>query len=246
MRIEGVCIGKATLETKASLLEPNGEPKEVFGKAKPRGGSEFSTSGEAQMTIEDVKAQMKEIKRLTALKLKKEKTEKRLKKVMTLDEIKAQAEELAAYEAKREKMLKEYNHCINFRADPLPITKISYRVNNSMKEACMRIKRNNKPLNLILYDKFVLKMLGFSEWLEVLMSTWMEFGGNTRDLVSFGEETDEITDLHQILEEVLLTERRDGVASIKRRRRNLFSDGVLNLETASGRGRLKEDLESST
>ncbi|GJS13905.1 hypothetical protein Tco_0408377 [Tanacetum coccineum] len=70
--------------------------------------------------------------------------------------------------------------------------------------------------------------------------------GNTRDLGSFGKETDEITDLHQILEEVLLTERGDGVASIKRRRHDLFSDGVWNLETASGRSRLKEDLESST
>ncbi|GKD90497.1 reverse transcriptase domain-containing protein [Tanacetum coccineum] len=27
--------------------------------------------------------------------------------------------------------------------------------------------------------------------------TWMEFGGNTRDLGSFGEETDKITTLHQ-------------------------------------------------
>ncbi|GJT37039.1 reverse transcriptase domain-containing protein [Tanacetum coccineum] len=70
-----------------------------------------------------------------------------------------------------------------------------------------------------------------------LTITWMAFGGNTRDLGSFGEETDEITDLHQILEEVLLTERGDGVASIKRRRRDLFSDGVWNLETASGRFR---------
>ncbi|GKC15760.1 hypothetical protein Tco_1012542 [Tanacetum coccineum] len=75
-----------------------------------------------------------------------------------------------------------------------------------------------------------------------VFSTWMAFGGNTRYLSSFGEETDEITDLHQILEEVLLTERGDGVASIKRRRRDLFSDGIRNLETASGRGRLKEDL----
>ncbi|GJU94431.1 hypothetical protein Tco_1319187 [Tanacetum coccineum] len=78
-----------------------------------------------------------------------------------------------------------------------------------------------------------------------LLSTWMAFGGNTRDLGSFGEETYEITDLHQILEEVLLTERGDGVTSIKRHRLDLFSDGVWNLETASGRGRLKEDLESS-
>nr|GEV57577.1 hypothetical protein [Tanacetum cinerariifolium] len=74
----------------------------------------------------------------------------------------------------------------------------------------------------------------------------MAFGGNTCDLGSFGEETDEITDLHQIIEEVLLKERGDGVASIKRRRRDLFSDGVWNLETTSGSGQLKEDLELST
>ncbi|GJR29414.1 hypothetical protein Tco_1105646 [Tanacetum coccineum] len=75
--------------------------------------------------------------------------------------------------------------------------------------------------------------------------TWMVFGENTRDLCSFGEETDKITDLHQI-HKVLLTERGDDVASIKRRRRDPSSDGVWNLETISGRGRLKEDLESST
>ncbi|GJZ10911.1 retrovirus-related pol polyprotein from transposon TNT 1-94 [Tanacetum coccineum] len=57
-------------------------------------------------------------------------------------------------------------------------------------------------------------------------STWMAFGGNTRDLGSFGEETDEITDLHQILEEVLLTKRGDDVAGINRRRRDPFSDSV--------------------
>ncbi|GKD07140.1 hypothetical protein Tco_1186825 [Tanacetum coccineum] len=74
----------------------------------------------------------------------------------------------------------------------------------------------------------------------------MAFGGNTRDLGSFGEETNKITDLHQIHEEVLFTECGDGVAGIKRRRRDLSSDGVRDLATASGRGRLKEDLESST
>ncbi|GJW81877.1 hypothetical protein Tco_0145852 [Tanacetum coccineum] len=57
-----------------------------------------------------------------------------------------------------------------------------------------------------------------------VFSTWMAFGGNTRDVGSFGEETDEITDLHQILEEVLLTEHGDSVASIKQPRRDLFSD----------------------
>ncbi|GJX34352.1 hypothetical protein Tco_0245909 [Tanacetum coccineum] len=42
------------------------------------------------------------------------------------------------------------------------------------------------------------------------------------------------------------TVREDGVTIIKRRRRDLSGDGVRNLVTASGCGRLKEDLESST
>ncbi|GJS06805.1 hypothetical protein Tco_0363601 [Tanacetum coccineum] len=37
----------------------------------------------------------------------------------------------------------------------------------------------------------------------------------------------------------------DGVAGIKRRRRDQSSDSVRNLAKSSGRGRLKEDLESS-
>ncbi|GJX39354.1 hypothetical protein Tco_0252657 [Tanacetum coccineum] len=49
-----------------------------------------------------------------------------------------------------------------------------------------------------------------------LMSTWMAFRGNTRDLGSFGEETEKTT-THQILEEVMHTECGDGVASFKRR-----------------------------
>ncbi|GKE67811.1 hypothetical protein Tco_1521972, partial [Tanacetum coccineum] len=76
-------------------------------------------------------------------------------------------------------------------------------------------------------------------------STWMAFGGNTRDLGSIREEMDKITDLHQIHEEVLFTERGDGVAGIKRCRRDLSSDGVRDLATASERSQLKDDLESS-
>ncbi|GKE20637.1 hypothetical protein Tco_1432149 [Tanacetum coccineum] len=74
-----------------------------------------------------------------------------------------------------------------------------------------------------------------------VFSTWMIFGGNTRDLGSFGEETDEITDLHQNLEEVLLIERGDGVTGIKRRCRDPSSDGIRDLVTASRRSRLNED-----
>nr|GEU73976.1 retrovirus-related Pol polyprotein from transposon TNT 1-94 [Tanacetum cinerariifolium] len=40
-------------------------------------------------------------------------------------------------------------------------------IENLTKQASIRITRNNHPFNLIVYDKFVLKMLEFSEWLEV-------------------------------------------------------------------------------
>ncbi|GJV12877.1 hypothetical protein Tco_1354418 [Tanacetum coccineum] len=65
------------------------------------------------------------------------------------------------------KMIEEYNHCITFIDGPHRITKFSYRVNNSTKKATMRIKRNNQPLNLTVYDKFMLKKLTFTEWLEL-------------------------------------------------------------------------------
>ncbi|GJW81284.1 hypothetical protein Tco_0145259 [Tanacetum coccineum] len=44
----------------------------------------------------------------------------------------------------------------------------------------------------------------------------------------------------------VMTEHGDGVAGIKQRHRDLSSDSIRNLAMASGRGRLKEDLESST
>ncbi|GJW62638.1 retrovirus-related pol polyprotein from transposon TNT 1-94 [Tanacetum coccineum] len=103
----------------------------------------------------------------TSREAEKEKSKKRIQKVLSPDDLQAQAEELAVYEAKRAKMLEEYNHGISFRAYPLPTTKINYRINNSTKEASMRIIRNNQPLNLIVYERFVLKMLGFNEWLEL-------------------------------------------------------------------------------
>nr|GEY88323.1 hypothetical protein [Tanacetum cinerariifolium] len=70
------------------------------------------------------------------------------------------------HEAKKVKMMEEYNHLISFRVDKLPITKISYVVNLN-KEATMKITRGDNPLNLIVNLNFRLKTLGFSEWLEV-------------------------------------------------------------------------------
>ncbi|GKA15524.1 hypothetical protein Tco_0695271 [Tanacetum coccineum] len=84
----------------------------------------------------------------------------------------------------------------------------------------------------LLEDKQIPSVGVFDE----VFSTWMEFGGNTRNLGSFGEETDKITNLHQIHEEILFTDGRDDVAGIKRRRRDLSSDGVRDLAMVSGRG----------
>ncbi|GKE41948.1 hypothetical protein Tco_1469232, partial [Tanacetum coccineum] len=76
-------------------------------------------------------SKMQEMKRLADLKAKKEKSEKKLKKVMTPEQLKAQKEVLATYEAKSAKMMEEYNHCITFRDDPLTITKFSYRTKSN-------------------------------------------------------------------------------------------------------------------
>ncbi|GJS96221.1 hypothetical protein Tco_0803189 [Tanacetum coccineum] len=106
-------------------------------------------------------------------------------------------------------------------------------------KACMNLGRRKAHL---LENKQIPSVGIFDE----VFSTWMAFGGNTRDLGSFREETDEILDLHQIHEEILFLERGDGVIGIKRRRRDPSSDGARDLVTALGRGRLNEDLESST
>ncbi|GJU18246.1 retrovirus-related pol polyprotein from transposon TNT 1-94 [Tanacetum coccineum] len=98
-----------------------------------------------------------------------------------------------------------------------------------------RYQANPKESHLAAVKRIFRHLKGTPN-LGVVFSTWMAFGGNTRNLGSFGEETDEITNLHQILKEVLLTERGDGITSIKRHRRDLFSGGVWNLETASGHG----------
>ncbi|GKC30498.1 hypothetical protein Tco_1037792 [Tanacetum coccineum] len=121
----------------------------------------FRATRDRPMTLEEAKLQMQEAKSLADLIAEREKSEKKIRRVLTPDYMRAQEEELDVIEAKRVKMMDEYNHCINFRDDPLPITKFNYRVNNISKIATMRITRNNQPLNLKIYDKLVLKMLGF-------------------------------------------------------------------------------------
>ncbi|GKC24228.1 hypothetical protein Tco_1026378 [Tanacetum coccineum] len=120
---------------------------------------------EGPLSQEEYDNQIKELKRISDLKAKKEKSEQELRKLLNPATLKAQAQKWTEYEAKKAKMMEEYNHQISYRVDPLPITKISY-VFNYKKEATMKITRGNNPLNLIIHPNFRLKMLGFNEWLE--------------------------------------------------------------------------------
>ncbi|GJR54346.1 hypothetical protein Tco_1404867 [Tanacetum coccineum] len=101
-------------------------------------------------------------------------------------------------------------------------------------------------MGMIRLSDRIREFLGCLRDCDEVFSTWMTFRENTRDLGSFREETNEITNLHQIHEEILFSERGEGVAGIKRRHRDPSSDGVGDLVTAPGRGRHNEDLESST
>ncbi|GJZ34765.1 hypothetical protein Tco_0580582 [Tanacetum coccineum] len=61
----------------------------------------------------------------------------------------------------------------------------------------------------------------------------MEFGGNTRDMGSFREETDKIMDLHQDSPRSIVLRAWDGIAGIMRHRHDLSGDGVWILAKAS-------------
>ncbi|GJV57752.1 hypothetical protein Tco_1458757, partial [Tanacetum coccineum] len=123
------------------------------------------------------------------------------------------------------------NNLVRLRLHPvsLPIESKSRGLNDP--EKVYKITPHH-PISLGVLMRF----LAFGLHLEEIHVTWG----------SFREEADKITDLHKIHEELLFTERGDGITCIKRRRRDLTSDGIRDLATASGRGRLKEDLESST
>nr|GEW86921.1 ribonuclease H-like domain-containing protein [Tanacetum cinerariifolium] len=74
------------------------------------------------------------MKRLANLKAVEEKSEKSLKKINK----EAQYQELEKYEAKRTKILEEYNHYLTFRAGPRTITKINYKIDRVTKDATTR------------------------------------------------------------------------------------------------------------
>ncbi|GJZ33143.1 hypothetical protein Tco_0578579 [Tanacetum coccineum] len=104
-------------------------------------------------------------------------------------------------------MIEEYNHQISFRADPLPIIKISYVVNPN-KEETMKIVRGDNPLNLIVHPNFRLKTLGFSEWMEVYALASKKTG-KSNDMLLQTEERKRT----KILKEIFVTEdiRVDGM-----------------------------------
>ncbi|GJR64793.1 hypothetical protein Tco_0010858 [Tanacetum coccineum] len=108
----------------------------------------------------------REMKRLAYHKAEKEKLEESLRKILNPANVRAQTHKLAEYEAKKAKMLKEYNDFINLRADELPATKISSRISLS-HDATMRITRGNDPLNVVVHNNFRLNSLAFVEWLDV-------------------------------------------------------------------------------
>nr|GEV76714.1 retrovirus-related Pol polyprotein from transposon TNT 1-94 [Tanacetum cinerariifolium] len=119
------------------------------------------------------------------------------------------------------------------------LRKALYRLKQALREtehqlADMFTKALSKGRSEYLVRRLSMRCLTLAELKVLVFSTWMAFEGNTHDLGSFGEETNEIMDLHQILEEVLLTARRDGVVGITRRHRDPSSDGIRDLVTASG------------
>ncbi|GJT57813.1 hypothetical protein Tco_0992867 [Tanacetum coccineum] len=120
---------------------------------------------EGTLSQEELNNQIKELKRISDLKAQKDKFEQELRKMFNQATLKAHAKKWTEHDAKKAKILEECNHQISFRADPLPITKISYIVNTN-KEATMKIIRGDNPLNLIVHPNFRLKSMGFSEWLE--------------------------------------------------------------------------------
>ncbi|GJZ41670.1 hypothetical protein Tco_0588556 [Tanacetum coccineum] len=79
-----------------------------------------------------------------------------------------------------------------------------------------------------------------------VFSIWKAFGGNTRDLGSFGEETDKITNQHQDSSRFKVSEPGDGVTIYTRRRHTSSSDGVTTSLDGVSSHRLNSDLEDST
>ncbi|GJU42288.1 hypothetical protein Tco_1195245 [Tanacetum coccineum] len=79
-----------------------------------------------------------------------------------------------------------------------------------------------------------------------VFSIWKAFGGNTRDLGSFGEEMDKITNQRQKSSRFKVLEPGDGVTIYTRRRHTSSSDGITTSLDGVSPHRLNSDLEDST
>nr|GEY41935.1 hypothetical protein [Tanacetum cinerariifolium] len=73
--------------------------------------------------------------------------------------------DLKAAKEKSEKSLHKIMNPTTIKAQAQKMAEV-----NSSKEATMRITRGNDPLNVTIHDKFRLKTLGFSEWIEWVLS----------------------------------------------------------------------------
>ncbi|GJR88720.1 hypothetical protein Tco_0212731 [Tanacetum coccineum] len=126
---------------------------------------------------------------------------------LTQEDIIAQVKEmkrLADLKSEKEKLEESLKR---IRADELPITKINCRVSSS-NDATMRITRGNDPLNVVIHDKFRLKTLRFSEWLEVISQAKKLGVPPPPELSTFGILADDkkIKRSSEILQEVFAKE----------------------------------------
>ncbi|GKE07945.1 hypothetical protein Tco_1411496, partial [Tanacetum coccineum] len=83
----------------------------------------------------------------------------------------------------------------------------------------------------LLEDKQIPSVGVFDE----VFSTWMTFGGIQVTSAHLEKKRTRLRTCTKIHQEVLFSEHKDGVASIKRNRRDLSGDGVWILATASQR-----------
>ncbi|GJX54685.1 hypothetical protein Tco_0283054 [Tanacetum coccineum] len=137
------------LEHLLNLVFPPSPPKEPTPPKDPSKGKGISIEEPMKELIPYIEGGGSDLKKLNIKPFvtTEEESEKSLRKIMNPATVKAQTLNLAEYEEKRQKMLDEYNNCIYDRVDPLPITKIHYKVNSS-QDATMKITRDHDPLNV--------------------------------------------------------------------------------------------------
>ncbi|GJX72485.1 hypothetical protein Tco_0309656 [Tanacetum coccineum] len=116
------------------------------------------------------------------------------------------------------------------------IVQIKNRLLTARSRPKSYVDKRSKPLEFEIGDMVLLKVF----------SIWKAFRGNTRDLGSFGEETDKITNQHQDSSRFKVSEPRDGVTIYTRRRHTSSSDGVTTSLDGVSPHRLNSDLEDST